>query len=325
MEQLGSIPILDLRLLASPAATERDRAARDLVSACADPGSFYVVHHGIPKRVIEDAFRVSRLFFARPDAEKMTIHARKCPPYRGYVRVQERKRGSAALLDEGTEAGDLKENLDLAPSLPANDPAVRPGNPFYGPNVWPKQPRAFRRTIETYRAALDDLAVRLIAGIATGLGVDERFLIKAFERPLNRMKIIHYPPPAAGASVPEGVGAHSDYSCFTILAQDDVGGLEILDKAGKAMPCPPLAGSLFVNVGDQLARWTNDRFWPTVHRVLNSARRDRYSIAYFVHPSFDAVMSCLPPCVSADNPARYPSITAGADLLDRLRGAYDPQ
>ncbi|MGS0896100.1 2OG-Fe(II) oxygenase family protein [Burkholderia stagnalis] len=99
------------------------------------------------------------------------------------------------------------------------------------------------------------------------------------------MKLLHYlPSPADMENIPEGFGAHADYRVFTILAQDDVGGFELVMRAGESLTVRPLAGAPFVDVGDQLSRWTGGRFHPTIHRVFDRVRKDRYSIAFFSLP-----------------------------------------
>jgi isopenicillin N synthase-like dioxygenase len=300
------------------------RVVEEVQHACTALGSFYVVNHGIPESVVSGAFRESERFFELPLEEKMRVHASKCPPHRGYVRTHERRRGSAALVGARGGDGDFKETLDLGPDLPADDPAIRPGNPLYGPNVWPDWLPGFRATIQDYYNANTALARRLLRLIAASLGLDEAYFDDKVDRPMARMKLLHYPPqePTPGVNL-EGVGAHTDYSCLTVVAQDQVGGLELCTKAGAWMPVRPVAGALFVNVGDQLARWTNDRLVATVHRVATWAERDRYSIAFFFHPNSDTVIRCFETCISPDDPAKYPPITAGRDLLDRLEGAYD--
>src|SRR5262249_13377894 len=97
----------------------------------------------------------------------------------------------------------------------------------------------------------------------------------------------------------------------------------IFSRSDQPVPAPPVPGSLFINVGDQLARWTNDRFWPTVHRVVNAAPQDRYSIAYFLHPNFDSVISWPSRSYAPNEVVRYLPVTAGEDLLARLTGAHD--
>lgn len=287
--------------------------------ACRHLGSFYVVNHRVPSEVIEAAFRASRAFFTLPLDQKMKLHVGKCPPYRGYVRIFERKQGTAALIGMSRSEGDFKEGLDFGPGLPPDDPGVRPGNPFYGPNVWPVDLLEFRPAIETYVDACKSLAYRLLEAFATSLELHRTYFADKFDRALMRLKLLHYPeqdPLSADPVV--GTGVHTDYGCLTIVANDSVQGLEVLGDDGQWIPVPPLDGAFFINLGDQMARWTDDRYRATPHRVVNRSGRDRYSIAFFVHPNFDAMIASLAAPRSKPRTSKYPPIRAGDDLLARL-------
>jgi isopenicillin N synthase-like dioxygenase len=109
-----------------------------------------------------------------------------------------------------------------------------------------------------------------------------------------------------------GVGAHTDHESFTILAQDDVvQALQVRNRRGQWIDAPPLPGTFVVNIGDQMARWTNGAFASTLHRVYNASGRARYSIPTFVGANADAVIQALPSCVSEDNPPKFEPVVAG--------------
>jgi isopenicillin N synthase-like dioxygenase len=59
---------------------------------------------------------------------------------------------------------------------------------------------------------------------------------------------------------------------LTLLFQDSVGGLEIKQNDGGYTSATPIEGTIVVNVGDLLQRWTNDRLKSTVHRVICSEK-----------------------------------------------------
>ncbi len=112
-------------------------------------------------------------------------------------------------------------------------------------------------------------------------------------------------------------GAHTDYGLVTILATDDVPGLQIHTDSVGWTDVAPLPKTFIVNLGDMLERWTNGAFRSTLHRVISTSGRERYSIAYFFEPAFDAVVEALPQCCSEDNPPRFAPTTAGQHLLDK--------
>jgi len=138
-------------------------------------------------------------------------------------------------------------------------------------------------------------------------------------------RLIRYPPatnpkPLSNLNKEEeiGLGAHTDYECFTLLLQDTNPGLEILSPDGHWISAAPVEGGIVVNVADFLMRWTNGVYKSTVHRVVNRTDKERYSIPLFFSINYDETVETLPSCVSKENPSKFPPITAGRYVLDRL-------
>jgi isopenicillin N synthase-like dioxygenase len=120
-----------------------------------------------------------------------------------------------------------------------------------------------------------------------------------------------------------GAGAHTDWGGITILAQDDVGGLDVQDTSGSWLHAEPVPGTFVINLGDLMARWTNERYHSTPHRVFNPPdARDRYSIVLFYGPRDDARIECLPTCIRPGETPRFAACTAGEHLAERWRSAY---
>jgi isopenicillin N synthase-like dioxygenase len=124
----------------------------------------------------------------------------------------------------------------------------------------------------------------------------------------------------------ERAGAHTDYGSLTILLPDpEIGGLEVKYKNGKWLPINPEENTFIINIGDMMARWTNDRWVSTLHRVTTPNKIERtltdkrQSIAYFQNPNFDAAIKCLPTCIQSDNQAKYQTIMAGKYLMNRFK------
>ncbi|GFH20353.1 oxygenase-like protein [Haematococcus lacustris] len=148
------------------------------------------------------------------------------------------------------------------------------------------------------------------------LELEAEYFLPFFSRPLLFLRPLHYhavlSSPGQGIF---GAGAHSDYGMLTLLITDDQPGLQIHMPQHGWLDVPPRPGCFIVNLGDMLERWTNGRYRSTLHR-------ERYSLAAFLDPNFDARVECLPQCCSADRPARYPPTTAGQHILDKYAATH---
>jgi len=165
------------------------------------------------------------------------------------------------------------------------------------------------------------LGRRLHRAIAADLGLAPAYFEPYLTRPMATLRLLHYPA-GTGSAATLGAGEHTDYGNLTLLATDAVGGLEIRRRDGTWISAPSLAGTFVVNVGDCLMRWTNDVYVSTPHRVVAPIGRERYSIAFFLDPNADAPLAALPGTVAPGETPRYPTITAGDHITERLRATY---
>lgn len=312
--QMSQIPTFNL-----PDFEQRVAAlGHELGCAARDTGFFCITGHGIAPLLVNEMFTQSTQFFAQILAAKDALSIRHSPHNRGYVALGEER------LD-ASKPGDVKAAFNIGLDLPPDDPDVLAGKPFRGVNVWPDATTLpdFRATMLAYFDACHRLGMRLHRALAHDLGVAENFFDDKLDQPLATLRLLHYPPrPERFEAGQIGAGEHTDYGNITLLATDDAGGLEVRTRSGEWISPPTIAGALICNIGDCLMRWTNDIYVSTPHRVVNPIDRERYSIAFFLDPNPDAVVACLPSCVSSDRPARYAPTTGAAYLKSRLDATY---
>lgn len=312
------IPVVDLRGIRTGCGSARDACAAALDKACREVGFFYIAGHGVAATEISALIREAEHFFTLPLERKMAIYYKDSPIYgRGYMPLGEHQIPGTA------ERGDLHEAFEFSLELPADDSDHLAGCPMYGPNRWPGDLPDFRDRVYGYYDAIRELGRDLFRAFAIALDLPEEFFESRITKPLGQMRLIHYPPdPGPRDRIQWGIGPHTDYECFTILLQDDAGGLELMNADGEWIAAPPVPGTFVVNVGDLMARWTNDLYASTLHRVVNWSGRERYSFPFFYGANFDAEVSCLPTCQDADHPPKYPATTAGAWAVDQIQKAY---
>lgn len=310
-ENFDRIPVVDL----APLLDNSDpmRVARDIRWALANAGFMYVRNHGTDPALVEATFDATRAFFDLPDTDKMALHvSRSGTTLRGYIEPFGEN-------TDPTRTKDLKEAYDIGPETPDRT------TPFFGPNPWPDATAVpgFAATVYAYHEASKRLALDLLGAIALSLDLPRDHFAATHRDPICIQRLLHYPPQTGVVDESViGIGAHTDYGALTLLAQDDVGGLQVMNRDGDWIAAPPIAGTFVVNIGDLIQRLTNDVYLANLHRVVNTSGRERYSIPFFIDADYDAVFAPLPSCVSDANPPRYDPVSCGAHKFSRFLDSY---
>ena len=285
----AEVPIVDFGALYSPSLAERKSMARAIHAACAGPGFFYIVNHQFPQAVIARAQAAMQRFFALPVARKMRNHYLDWPNHRGYVP------SGGITADHSLEgSSDISEAIEMAHDLPADDPDHVRGIRFYGPNNWPAEPADFRWALGTYFDCQLELGRQLFRAFEYALDLEEGYFTSKYTKPLARLRVCYYEPQPEPLDIAHiGLGAHTDYECFTTVWQDREG-LQMLSRDGEWLILPPVEGSFAVNLGDLMQQWTNDMFVSTMHRVINTSGSKRYSLVQFFGVDYEVEVEAIP-------------------------------
>lgn len=313
-----TVPVIDISGFASDETGARDRVARAVAAACRDTGFLIISGAGVDERIVDGAASACRMFFALDEAAKQSA-ARPHPSHiRGWCGI-----GTEALaqLEHDVVPPDLKELFDVGPFDLPDNPYYAPeqAGASFAPNVWPAAAPDLRPAMCSYFRAMEGLSLRLAHIFALALDLEEDYFDDKLDRHISILRANYYPRQLEAAQANQlRAGGHTDYTAFTILWQETVaaGGLQIRDPGGTWNDVPALPGTFVVNIGDSLARWTNDTWVSTMHRVVNpppaiAAENDRLSLVYFCQPNYDALIECIPTCQGPERPPRYPPIANG--------------
>jgi len=309
----ATIPVIDV----SPAldGSDIETVARAIHGAATTHGFFYISGHGIPQALMDQAFAVSRAFFALPQEKKASVAVDT--KQRGWM-----AQGMSRLA--GAKTHDLKEVFFWGAETAADDPDVLANKPMVAVNQWPEAEfPALRRDLLPYYNAVCDVARHVMAAIAVSLDQAADRFAPHYAKPLARGQLVYYPPSTQQDEREErfGVAPHTDFGVLTLLLQDDSGGLQVQSKSGGWIEAPPIPRTLVCNIGDLLARWSNNRFASTVHRVVNRTSNARYSIPVFFDPYTDTVVDPVDLGVAPEN-SLFPPITVGEHIQGRNKASF---
>ena len=308
---VDDIPVIDVGPLSAGGGDAAAVIGAQMRDAAERIGFFYVRNHGIPEPLIQDTDALARRFFAQPQEKKLELVPRD--RHRGFLQV-----GQAKMYDKAKV--DLKESFIWGLDVPEDDPDYLAGNRMIGPNRWPDWMPEMQSQLNAYFDAAHVCARMLLRALAVSLNAPEDYFVRRFAKPVSRGTLVWYPPQPVDAGPDQfGVAPHTDYGVITLLRQDDAGGLQVATRRGEWVTAHPIEGTLVINSGDLLGRWTNDRFKSNPHRVVNSSGRERLSIAMFVDPDYGTP---IVPVVQPGESAKYPEVSCGEYILGRFDKAF---
>jgi len=310
-------------------------AAEQLDRALAGGGFCYLVGHGVPPEALSAAFRGLEQLFALPGAEKESL--RGAPPLgyagRGALRLDPTAGQSGADTREQFKCARPGYAADAMGSEAGGGPrggGGETGAHGLGGAHWPAEARApgAREALGRYYGLVVALGRRLMALLEGPMGLEAGYFARPglFDRGLFLLSGNHYSAEASSAEERRfGCGAHTDYGALTILATDEVPGLQVCrDKRRPPaerewLPVPPRAGALILNCGEMLERFSNGRYNANLHRVVSSGGRERFSLALFFENNADCLVHPLPGCCPPGAPPKFEPVV----FSDFLRWKFD--
>ncbi|XP_046543309.1 proline hydroxylase buaE-like [Haliotis rubra] len=307
----SAIPIVDfqkygLNVADTTSVTDDvlETTAKEIYDAFSTIGFLYLTNHGIEQRKVDAMFRVSKSFFDHPVEEKMKCVLDHRYGYHGYVALDSESLGSVA---------DFKETFNFTPK---------------DDGAWPADLPEFKSSFFSFFDDCIRLTERVLDVLSIGLKLKDRNFLRDCHRQMGRKGNSttlrsNYYPPLTGPVKPGQVrcGEHSDYGTVTLLFQDDIGGLEVMNTDDVYVPVNPVPGAIVVNIGDMMQRWTADKIRAAKHRVLIpesevKKRQYRQSLAFFVNPDDDTIIKSL------DGSDKYESISSLDYLEHKFRQIF---
>jgi isopenicillin N synthase-like dioxygenase len=321
---MSDFPVFDLAAFEGADEDKKRQMGREVDRICRASGFLAVTNHGISDETIANVWGAARAFFDLPYELKDQARA----PYPGYPYGYLGPGAEALARSKGVESPpDLKESFNGGPLSPPEGLTDEEALNFcYAPTIWPRDPQGFRGDWEAYYTDITDLAARIMRVFAVALDLDEAYFEPFIANPISALRALNYPE--LSAPPPEGqlrAGAHTDYGSLTILLpQPGSRGLEILTPEGAWREVPPVDGAFVINIGDLMARWTNDRWVSTLHRVVNvppdqGGLDRRQSLAFFHQPDWFASIETLPSCLAEGETPTYEPVLSGPYLMGKFR------
>lgn len=335
------VPIIDLSQ-SYVSSTGRQQVAEEIRHACLSSGFFYITSHGIPASTCDLVLQRAIDFFKHtPPADKQRIHIKHSNHGYGW---EPSTATSIAGDIERKEAFNWCYSDDLDPTGGDGRYVQLDGTQTKNLNQWPSEHIApgFYDAIKVYYGKALLLSRHLCRLFALSLGLPEIYFDSKTTHPSANSRMLFYPASDVDVESDEvGLGAHTDYQCFTVLLCSSKPGLEIMSPSGDWVQAPTVPGGLVVNIGDMMMHWTNGLYRSTMHRVVNRTGEERYSVPLFFGINNDEMvevrctmfMACsseliepqtIPTCITGQNPAKYPPVRAGEYILRRLDATRQP-
>ncbi|GGJ72208.1 2OG-Fe(II) oxygenase [Agromyces bauzanensis] len=322
------VPLVDISAyVRDGSSVERAAVAQQVDAACREVGFIQVVGHGIAASVIQGLTDAMDAFFA------LDLRAKKAyrtPPAvnRGYTPPKSESLSLSLGVEPANRMNDFFEAFNVGAGADDYPHVADLPQPDYADNVWPDID-GFEAHVSAYFAEAGRVARTMTRIFADALGLEPGFFDRVTDHSLDVMRMNYYAlPPGTDVRLDgdlTGMGEHTDYGIVTVLWADQVRGLQVLGSDGSWNDVQPADGALLINLGDVTARWTNERWMSTLHRVkppvIDGMIERRRSAAFFHDGNVDALITTLPTCVDPRHPDLYEPTTIGEHIAAKLAGS----
>ena len=295
----NDIPVVDMKRIRTAVLTfgkgskehvaEIERLGADIRRIYSTIGFAYLINHGLDRALIADMFRQHGQFFDQTLSRKEELHFNKMHGFRGYIAKGQSKMAKIGIKRTHLKEEDVKPQLQEALVFASENP----GTKLHGRDAYPQRLSGFKETLCAYRTAVTSIAQLLVPCFGAAIDTSDLSAFeKCFETPTTFLRLNYYPPaqPNIDPYVNMAGGIHSDYGSFTILAPGSPGLQVRTPDDAHWIDLPPVEGSLVLNIGDFLHKWSGGKLRATPHRVIHKdTENGRQSIAFFFDPHMSTV------------------------------------
>lgn len=268
----AQLPIIDISAL-HLTGDRRSQVLQAIDHACQHWGFFQVINHGVLKAAIEDLWAAAHRFFSLPAQKRMQYFA-------GLLAGKQVSYFTSH-LPEKEEFSEWKDSLYFR-----CDPRA--------PDALDQSPSFCREPVLEYLRQISSVSQVIYEAILENLGLrTDTYSVNGVPQIFpGVIMAIHYYPPCPDPSLTFGQSAHSDITLLTMVLQDEVGGLEVLNE-GRWMAVKPVPDSFVINIGDPVQILSNGKYKSVEHRVVLNKEKPRFSVPCFFNPPSEAWIAPL--------------------------------